>query len=78
MAIASLVMGIANFIFLPVLGSILAVIFGIIARRDINRNPNLDGWGIAVVGLVLGLIGLLIFVFGLAFFALLGVRGIGI
>ena len=55
MAIASLAMGIAGWTLFPVLGSILAIIFGYAARREIRRQPDrLTGDGMAVAGLVLG------------------------
>jgi hypothetical protein len=55
MAIASLVMGIAGWTLLPLVGSILAIIFGYAARRDIRRRPDeLTGEGMAIAGLVLG------------------------
>jgi hypothetical protein len=55
MAIASLVMGIAGWTLLPVLGSILAIVFGYAARNEIRRRPGeLGGEGLAVTGLVLG------------------------
>ena len=55
MAIASLVMGIAGWTLLPFIGSILAIIFGYIARKEIRQRPSeLSGEGFAVAGLVLG------------------------
>ena len=55
MAIASLAMGIAGWTLFPFLGSILAIIFGYAARREIRRQPGrLTGDGMAVAGLVLG------------------------
>ena len=55
MAIASLVMGIVGWTLLPLVGSILAIVFGYAARRDIRRRPDeLTGEGMAVAGLVLG------------------------
>lgn len=53
MAIASLVLGI---LWLYWLGSILALIFGYIARRQI-RQRNEAGDGIALAGIVLGWVG---------------------
>ena len=54
MAIASLVMGILGFIFgLP---AALAVIFGGIALSETGKNPNIGGRGMAVAGLILGII----------------------
>ena len=54
LAITSLVSGILGWTLLPVLGSIAAVICGHMARAEIRRDPNLDGDGMAVAGLVLG------------------------
>lgn len=55
MAIASLVMGIAGWTLFPFLGSILAIIFGYAARKEIRAQPErLTGDGLAVAGLVLG------------------------
>ena len=55
MAIASLVMGIAGWTLFPLLGSILAIVFGYAARREIRQRPDqLTGDGMAIAGLVLG------------------------
>jgi len=55
MAIASLVMGIGGWTILPFIGSILAIIFGYAARKEIRQRPGeLTGEGLAVAGLVLG------------------------
>lgn len=55
MAIASVVMGVAGWTLLPLVGSILAIIFGNMARREIRQRPDeLTGDGLAVAGLVLG------------------------
>lgn len=59
LAIGSLAAGIAGFIFLPVLGSLIAVILGHMARAAVKRDPQtVGGKGMATVGLVLGYIGL--------------------
>ena len=54
LAITSLVSGILGWTLLPFLGSIAAVICGHMARAEVRRDPNLDGDGMAVAGLVLG------------------------
>jgi uncharacterized Zn finger protein (UPF0148 family) len=77
MAIASLVMGIAGWTLFPFLGSILAVVFGYAARREIRSQPEqLTGDGLAIAGLVLGwlmiglsVVGLILGAVGLCFFA---------
>jgi hypothetical protein len=81
MAIASLVMGIAGWTLLPLVGSILALVFGYAARRDIRRRPDeLTGEGLAVAGLVLGWLMVGLSVVGLcigafAFCFLIGIFG---
>ncbi|MEO6226799.1 MAG: DUF4190 domain-containing protein [Thermomonas sp.] len=55
MAIVSLVSGILGWTLLPLLGSIVAVITGHMARSEIRRAPDrLEGDGLAMGGLVLG------------------------
>jgi hypothetical protein len=55
MAVASLIMGILGWTVLPLLGSILAIVFGYSARNEIRQRPGeLEGEGMAVAGLVLG------------------------
>jgi hypothetical protein len=56
-AIASLVLGIAGFVFCPLVCSILAIIFGNQAKAKIAADPSLDGEGMAKAGVVLGWIG---------------------
>jgi hypothetical protein len=85
MAIASLVMGLAGWTLFPFLGSILAVVFGYAARREIRRQPEqLTGDGLAIAGLVLGwlmiglsVIGLILGAVGLCFFATVSRSGMG-
>lgn len=64
MAIASLVSGIANFVFLPGIAAVLAVIFGHMARGQIRRTGE-SGNGMAIAGLVLGYVGIALAVLGL-------------
>ena len=55
LAVASLVSGILGWTFLPLLGSLVAILTGHLARGEIRRaNGQLDGDGLAVAGLVLG------------------------
>jgi hypothetical protein len=84
LAIASLVMGIAGWTLLPVIGSILAIIFGYMARNEIRQRPDeVEGEGLAVAGLVLGwiMVGLSVVVLCLGavgmcfFFGLVGASG---
>jgi uncharacterized membrane protein YvbJ len=53
-AIAALVTGIVGFFINPL--SILAIIFGAIGLGQTSKDPNLKGRGMAIAGLVLGII----------------------
>jgi hypothetical protein len=54
-AVVSLVFGILTWIFLPVIGPIVAVVAGHMARAEIRRsNGQVGGGGMALAGLVLG------------------------
>lgn len=44
--------------FLPLVGNGLAIILGHVARRRCKADPNLDGSGLALAGLIIGYIGL--------------------
>jgi hypothetical protein len=56
MAIASLVLGV---LWMYWLGSILALVFGYLAKREIRKSQSqLDGSGLATAGIVLGWIGI--------------------
>src|SRR5512133_3008421 len=58
LAIASLVLGIAQ-IFLCIIGAILALVFGYIARRQIDESGGTQGGrGMAIAGIILGWIGI--------------------
>ena len=54
-AVVSLVSGILGWTFVPVLGSLLAIICGHMARAEIKRsNGEIEGDGMAIAGLILG------------------------
>ena len=59
-AITSLVLGILGLIVLPIVFSTLAIVFGALAYRDTRAPAGLGGRGIAVAGLVLGIVGLIL------------------
>jgi uncharacterized membrane protein len=61
-AIASLALGISGFVVLPIAGSILAIIFGQKARREIREDPALTGDTLAYAGLVLWWLALVLLV----------------
>ena len=56
-AIASLVCGIISlFILGPILG-VVAIVLGVMARKEIAADPSLDGAGLALAGIITGAIG---------------------
>lgn len=64
-ATAALVLGIVGFI-VPIVCSILAVVFGAIGMGAADKLPNRNGRGMALAGLVLGIVGAVLW---LLFFA---------
>jgi hypothetical protein len=55
LAIVSLITGIATWIFLPIIGALIAVITGHMAKTQIRASAGrLTGSGLATAGLVLG------------------------
>ncbi len=66
LAVVSLVMGIISWFVLPLLGPIVAVITGHMARGEIRRSPTrIEGDGMAIAGLILGYLQLALIVLGL-------------
>ena len=67
-AIAALILGIASLAFGIVVGpfavllSIPAVVLGVQARREIARDPGVQGSGLALAGFIIGIIGIVLFV----------------
>jgi hypothetical protein len=60
LAIASLVLAVAGFLFLWGIGPLGAVISGVMAKREIRRsNGTQGGGGLATAGIALGALGLL-------------------
>jgi hypothetical protein len=69
-AIASLVLGILGFVVFPVVPSVLAIWFGLSAKRRMRYDSSLGGEGLATAGVILGVVGLVLIavvVFGLVF-----------
>lgn len=58
MAIAALVLGIVSLFFFPFITGTLGVVFGGIALKRANNNPNKEGRGMALAGLICGIVGL--------------------
>ena len=77
-AIASMVFGILAWVALPLLGAILAVVLGHVARAEIRRAPpgSIGGDGMAVAGLVLGYVHLALAALVLVLLAWLGMFAI--
>lgn len=72
LAIISLVTGILGITFLPILGSIIAVITGPMAKREIRESRGaLSGDGMATAGIVLGWVSIGLLVLGACGFLLL-------
>jgi uncharacterized membrane protein len=69
-AIASLVLGIGGFVIFPLVLSILAIVFGRLAKREIAERPGLGGAGLATAGIVLGWIGIALVVLAVLFIVL--------
>ena len=64
-AIAGLVLGVlglvgAFFVLPPVVFSTLAIVFGALGRSDAQRNPQLAGETMGLVGIVLGVAGFVV------------------
>jgi len=67
-AIASLVLGISGFLIIPIVLSVLAIILGRSAKREIAERPGLGGEGMATAGIVLGWCGVAVVLVGIVFF----------
>lgn len=66
LAVASLICGLVTWFFVPVVGALVAVITGHLAKKEIREsNGALGGEGMALAGLILGYVQL-----GLVFLAI--------
>ncbi|KAF1687717.1 hypothetical protein B1992_03430 [Pseudoxanthomonas broegbernensis] len=74
LAITSLVSGILGWTLLPFLGTLVAIVTGHMARKEIrNSGGRLDGDGLAIGGLILGWLATALWVAGvLVVFLFLG------
>jgi hypothetical protein len=78
MALVSLIMGILGWLVLPIIGSVLAVVFGYAALGEIDRSEGqIGGRGMAQVGLVLGYVALALSVLSIILFVVLPILGCG-
>ena len=57
----ALVCGIAGMVVFALLFSTVAIALGVVARNEIKQDPQLHGEGKAIAGIVLGVIGLVLF-----------------
>lgn len=76
LAIVSLVFGVAAWVLLPLVGAVVAIITGHMARGELRRSQpagHETGDGLAIAGLVLGWLQLALIVMG--FFAVLFIFG---
>ena len=60
-AIASLACGIVGLVGVPIVGSILAIVFGAVARKRIAAHPDLGGADLARAGTIIGWTGVVLF-----------------
>jgi len=78
MALVSLILGILGWVILPLIGSVLAVVFGHVALGEIYRSGGqLGGRGVAQVGLVLGYSAVALEVLSVLVFVVFPVLGCG-
>ena len=69
-ATAALVLGIVGIFLCPLVCSVLAIIFGVQARNEIDANPTaLGGRGQAQAGFILGIVGIALTVIWIVIFA---------
>jgi hypothetical protein len=59
-AIAALVLGIVSLFIFGVIAGVIAVVLAVQARKEIDADPSLGGRGMATAGLVLGIIGIVL------------------
>jgi predicted acyltransferase len=65
LAIVSLVTGILGLLCCPFIPSLVAIITGVLAKKEIKQKPEqLTGDGMATGGIVLGVVGLIVMVIG--------------
>jgi hypothetical protein len=59
-AIAALVLGIVSLFIFGFIAGVIAIILAVQARKEIDTDPNLGGRGLATAGLVLGIVGVVL------------------
>ena len=77
LAVAALVSGVAGLTILPIVGGILAIVLGYMARRDIRARPDeVSGDGLALAGIVMGWIAIGLIVVGCLVFGAVAACGL--
>jgi hypothetical protein len=56
-AIAALVLGILSLLIAGIILGVVAVVLGVMARKEIAADPNREGDGMALAGIITGAIG---------------------
>jgi hypothetical protein len=59
-AIAALVLGIVSIFIFGFIAGLIAIILAVLARKEIDADPSLGGRGLATAGLVLGIVGIVL------------------
>lgn len=77
-AVISLISGIAGWLVLPIIGPIIAVITGHIAKGEIRRGMGqITGDGLATFGLILGYAQIILAVCSICVFGVIMITGLG-
>lgn len=68
---AALVLGISALCvpYVGIVTGIVAIVLGVLARKEIRANPGLKGDGMALTGLILGIVGMVLYVLVIVFAA---------
>lgn len=74
MAVASLVLSIAGMVALPIIGPLMGVIFGTVAKNQIKTTHE-EGSGLATAGIIIGIIQLVLALLLFIFIAVLILAG---
>lgn len=79
LAVVSLVMSILSFVVLPVIGSIVGLVLGYQARREIRQSQGQQsGEGLATAGIIIGWVGIgltVLVILGFCLIVVIGVSG---
>jgi hypothetical protein len=79
LAVISLIAGITAWFLFPLVGAIVAIFTGHMAKSEIRKNPGVyTGDGFATAGLILGYLQLALMIMSLCLLALLIVGGISV